>query len=29
MAYMDYMDLAVCCMRKVVEFNHSLTITTI
>ena len=24
-AYMDYMDLAVCCPRKAVKFNHSLT----
>ena len=25
MAYMDYMDLAVCCPRKAVKLNHSLT----
>ena len=28
MAYMDYMDLAVCCLRKAVK-NHSLTILNI
>ena len=25
MAYMDYMDLAVCCSRKAIKLNHSLT----
>ena len=25
MAYMDYLDLAVRCAQKAVEFNHSLT----
>ena len=24
MAYVDYMDLAVCYLRKAVKFNHSL-----
>ena len=25
-AYVDYMDLAVCCLRKAVKLNHSLTV---
>ena len=28
MAYMDNMDLGVCCPRKVVKLNHSLTHTS-
>ena len=24
-AYVDYMDLAVCCSRKAIKLNHSLT----
>ena len=25
MAYVDYIDLAVCCSRKAVKLNHSIT----
>ena len=29
MAYVDYMDIAVCCLRQVIKFTHSLTHTDI